>query len=167
MNWYKLLFLSAVIAFSVWSCTKDPCIGVVCKNGGACLDGNCICPMGYNGADCGQQIRLQFIGDFVGDGVDQNKNSYHAWHAIYNASGDSAMIMQLFVSDSAKTFELPFKLRIEVDLKSYLLDSIHRGNIIYRGSGYLGKTISSLSLQKIDLLAKDTINYEFEEMIKQ
>lgn len=167
MNWIKLFFLSAVILFSVWSCAKDPCSGVICKNGGACLDGNCICPMGYNGANCGQQLRIQFAGDFVGDGIDQNKNPYNAWHAVYSAIGDSAMFMQLNVSDSAKTFVLPFKLRIQFDLKSYLLDTIHRGSNVYSGSGYLGNSISSLSLQKIDLVAMDTINYQFEEMIKQ
>jgi hypothetical protein len=123
--------------------------------------------MGYNGADCGQQLRIQFAGDFVGAGIDQNKNSYNAWHAVYSAIGDSAMLMQLNVSDSAKTFVLPFKLRIQADLKSYLLDTIHRGSNVYSGSGYLGNSISSLSLQKIDLVAMDTINYQFEEMIKQ
>ncbi len=166
MNWYKLFLVSAIIGFSVWSCAKDPCVGVVCKHGGACLDGNCICPMGYNGADCGQQLRVQFVGDFVGDGVDQDKNAYHSWHAIYTSTGDSAMLMQLTVTDSAKTWSLPFKLRIQADLKSYLLDTIHSGTSVYRGSGYLGQSISSLSLQKIDNSTMDTTNYEFEELIK-
>ncbi|MCX8480148.1 MAG: hypothetical protein ORN56_10180 [Chitinophagales bacterium] len=167
MNWFKLFFLSSVILFSVWSCAKDPCSGVVCKNGGACLDGNCICQMGYRGADCGQQVRYQFVGDFVGDGLDKNKNVYRAWHAIYNASGDSAMLMQLNVHDSAAVLKLAFKLRIQADLKSFLLDTVHHGTCVYRGSGYLGQTISSLSLQKIDNALMDTLNYEFEEMIKQ
>ena len=80
MNWFKLFFLSSVILFSVWSCAKDPCSGVICKNGGACLDGNCVCQMGYRGADCGQQVRYQFVGDFVGDGLDKNKNVYSLIH---------------------------------------------------------------------------------------
>lgn len=167
MSWTKLILVAILIGFTIWSCAKDPCSGVVCKNGGACLDGNCICPMGYNGADCSQQLRVQFVGDFVGDGLDQHKNAYHSWHAIYTANGDSAMLMQLTVIDSAKTLSLPFKLRIQADLKSYLLDTIHRGTCVYQGSGYLGQTISSLSLQKIDFALMDTINYEFEELVKQ
>ena len=167
MTWKSLFLLLGIVLFSVWSCTKDPCTGVVCKHGGACIDGNCICPMGYNGTDCGQQIRNQFVGDFVGDGTDQLKNAYHSWHAIYTASGDTSMMMQILVTDSAKVLQLPFTLRIQADLKSYLLDSLHRGNYIYNGSGYLGSTISSLSLQRIDMSIMDTVNYEFEELIKQ
>lgn len=167
MQWIKLFFVAFIIGFSIWSCSKDPCVGVVCYNGGACIDGNCICPMGYNGAQCEQQLRKQFEGVFVGDGTDQKKIAYHQWQAIYTASGDSAMLMSLNVKDSTKVLNLNFKLRIQADLKSYLLDSIHIGTSVYRGSGYLGQTISSLSLQKIDYSIFDTINYEFEELIKQ
>jgi hypothetical protein len=167
MTWKGLLFILSIVVLVAWGCTKNPCTGVVCKNGGACIDGNCICPMGYNGTDCGQQIRNQFIGDFVGDGIDQHKNAYHSWHAIFQAKGDSAMKMQVLVTDSAKTIQLPFVLRIQADLKSFLLDSMHSGNYIYQGSGYLGSTISSLSLQRIDKSIPDTVNYAFDELIKQ
>ena len=41
------------------SCKKenpDPCEGVTCLNGGYCTNGECVCPQGYGGADCSQQI---------------------------------------------------------------------------------------------------------------
>jgi len=55
----KTILISAVLtiiafgAITYTSCTKDPCSGVTCLNGGACSGGNCLCPAGYVGADCG------------------------------------------------------------------------------------------------------------------
>lgn len=41
------------------SCKKDdpdPCEGVTCLNGGTCVNGQCDCPEGYSGPDCGNQV---------------------------------------------------------------------------------------------------------------
>ncbi len=57
-----LCFLSAVYV----SCTKigpsPSCNGVVCKNGGYCNHGSCVCPVGYEGTDCGTASVAKFIG---------------------------------------------------------------------------------------------------------
>ena len=37
------------------SCRKDPCTGIVCKNGGNCINGICNCPASYTGSDCGTE----------------------------------------------------------------------------------------------------------------
>lgn len=34
----------------------DPCANITCLNGGYCENGQCICPPGYTGANCGQQV---------------------------------------------------------------------------------------------------------------
>jgi hypothetical protein len=47
------LFLTATV---FTSCEKDPCEDVTCLNGGTCIDGECDCPEGYTGSDCGDQI---------------------------------------------------------------------------------------------------------------
>ena len=44
-----ILFIS-IIAFQ--GCKKDPCSNVVCLNGGFCANGDCNCPLGYEGSDC-------------------------------------------------------------------------------------------------------------------
>ncbi len=55
-------FLIAVLLYSVLalnSCKKvvpDPCDGVICLNGGTCVNGQCDCPNGYTGPDCSNQI---------------------------------------------------------------------------------------------------------------
>lgn len=35
---------------------NDPCYNKICKNGGYCQDGTCICPAGWTGSDCGTQV---------------------------------------------------------------------------------------------------------------
>ncbi len=58
------LFKTALIlgAFSLLlfaSCKKDdpidPCENITCLNGGTCVNGECNCPTGYTGPDCGEQ----------------------------------------------------------------------------------------------------------------
>lgn len=49
-----------VLIFSLFielsSCSGDPCEDVVCLNGGSCANGECVCPDGFEGADCSKQI---------------------------------------------------------------------------------------------------------------
>jgi hypothetical protein len=62
----------------IYSCTKKgvdyndttlirPCDNVICLNGGTCLDGNCSCPLGYEGAQCQTKWSDKFIGNYVTD----------------------------------------------------------------------------------------------------
>lgn len=50
---YKLSFLLLLVllVFTFFSC-RDQCKDVVCLNGGACQDGDCICPSGFSGKNC-------------------------------------------------------------------------------------------------------------------
>ncbi|MCG8332224.1 MAG: calcium-binding EGF-like domain-containing protein [Chitinophagales bacterium] len=54
-NAYLMLLLSALLFAT---CSKeddsppDPCEGIVCENGGSCVNGVCDCPEGWEGADC-------------------------------------------------------------------------------------------------------------------
>jgi len=41
----------ALIILTLNAC-KDPCKDVACLNGGACVDGTCVCANGYTGANC-------------------------------------------------------------------------------------------------------------------
>ncbi len=57
------LFVSLLFTVLFISCSKDsalvkngtliePCKNIVCYNGGACNNGKCICPVGFEGIDC-------------------------------------------------------------------------------------------------------------------
>lgn len=63
----SLLFAAAYIITlvgitSLFSCKKedkakpDPCKGIVCYNGGYCVNGSCSCPQGYTGPSCETQV---------------------------------------------------------------------------------------------------------------
>ena len=47
--------LAIFVLVSYLSCTKDPCSGVTCQNGGTCNSGNCSCPSGFTGSRCETQ----------------------------------------------------------------------------------------------------------------
>jgi len=57
---FLLLFIS-LNACSVDDPLGDKCGGVVCFNGGYCSNGDCVCPAGFSGADCSQQITPSII----------------------------------------------------------------------------------------------------------
>lgn len=55
-------FISIVYISS--SCNKDKCKTIVCANGGVCSNGNCICPTGYEGVNCGTLSITKFTGNW-------------------------------------------------------------------------------------------------------
>ena len=70
-----LVFISFGIAF-ISACKKKdikyndttlvrPCDNVICLNGGNCLDGLCLCPIGYEGVKCEKKWTDKFIGSFI------------------------------------------------------------------------------------------------------
>lgn len=60
----KIILLTlAIIGITINnSCKKDdpkpsdPCQNITCLNGGYCANGQCVCPKGYTGANCSQQV---------------------------------------------------------------------------------------------------------------
>jgi hypothetical protein len=64
----KLLKTLAIVAlpfvilpFIMSACKKDPCEGVFCINGGACVNGACACPTGFTGPACETQLTPKSI----------------------------------------------------------------------------------------------------------
>jgi hypothetical protein len=61
-----LLTIGAFVAVTFNSCKSDdspvdPCAAVVCQNGGACSNGSCSCPVGYEGTLCETPSVTKFI----------------------------------------------------------------------------------------------------------
>lgn len=56
----KTLILLSIITFAVIACQKDPqeklCDGIICLNGGTCVNGECECPPQYTGPKCAQEV---------------------------------------------------------------------------------------------------------------
>lgn len=63
------LFLPLLVAGTLLAtgCKKDPCKDVSCLNGAACADGKCLCTTGYEGDNCGTEMRAKFIGSYNGN----------------------------------------------------------------------------------------------------
>ncbi len=70
----KRLKSTLIAAFSVFtlsgtllsSCTTDPCNSLNCQNGASCSDGHCVCPAGYEGAECDLLTVDKFTGKYQG-----------------------------------------------------------------------------------------------------
>ena len=59
----KLFFLALLTALLSPACEKDPidiqedlCKGVICNNGGYCVNGDCQCPPQWTGPSCAQEV---------------------------------------------------------------------------------------------------------------
>lgn len=47
------LFILLILLLGIFTtCENDPCKEVNCSNGGTCVDGDCICKVGYSGSNC-------------------------------------------------------------------------------------------------------------------
>jgi hypothetical protein len=58
----KILGVAAVATIGMVSCTTDACKDVECGVYGTCVEGDCICELGYSGSDCATVVRDAFIG---------------------------------------------------------------------------------------------------------
>lgn len=67
----KTLLIAALSTFSAFvsvvyvSCNRDKCKTIVCAHGGVCNSGGCICPSGYQGANCETVSRNKFLGNWT------------------------------------------------------------------------------------------------------
>ncbi len=55
-----LLFLTGLFN----SCDQRSCENVNCPAGRTCINGNCVCPSGFEGANCDQDATRKFIGNY-------------------------------------------------------------------------------------------------------
>lgn len=61
-----IAFLGLSTAVFYTSCEKDSCEDLKCLNNGACTEGFCRCPTGYEGTLCEQETATKFLGRFTG-----------------------------------------------------------------------------------------------------
>jgi hypothetical protein len=80
MKFWKLRLLTALAFFTITTmvvysaCQVDTCGTVLCQNGGACVDGYCSCPSGYEGTECQVLTYTKFVGIYTGS-TTCNQNS--------------------------------------------------------------------------------------------
>lgn len=60
------LFAAIAVVTVHTSCEKNSCDGITCYNGGACGNGACHCPSGWEGAQCERLKRDRYLGVYAG-----------------------------------------------------------------------------------------------------
>lgn len=55
-KYFALALLLMLFNCKKYEPTPDPCAGIICLNNGYCANGLCVCPKGYSGANCSQQV---------------------------------------------------------------------------------------------------------------
>jgi hypothetical protein len=60
------LFSAIAVTFFYSACEKDTCTNVTCLNGGACGNGKCLCPTGFEGSQCATKSVSRFVGVYGG-----------------------------------------------------------------------------------------------------
>jgi len=90
------LFVFAAVSYT--ACKTDPCDDVICMNLGACDNGTCICPVGFEGVHCEILSREKFIKTF--NGIDSctsywDTTTYYGYPIIFRAMLDDPIEMTM------------------------------------------------------------------------
>ncbi len=74
---FQILGVAAVATIGLASCETDACKDVDCGTNGECVDGDCVCDTGYEGATCQTMVRAKFLGSVnVNETCSQSTDSY-------------------------------------------------------------------------------------------
>ncbi|MEP7128503.1 MAG: hypothetical protein ABI729_06535 [Chitinophagales bacterium] len=110
-----LLFAGTALVFQ--SCS-DKCKKIICYNGALCLDGYCGCTPGFEGEDCGLEVREKFLGTYnVSDNCSVTGNATYTANigaidtsvtmvGIANFNGDFANLVTAVISGNNITIPI-------------------------------------------------------------
>ena len=111
-----LLFAAIMSAVFYTSCVQDACNNVTCFHGGACGNGVCRCPTGYEGPTCQTLSTDRFIGGYAG--YTSCNNTQQVIDTAFITVGDaintvniklnsiSPKILQGYVNNNASTYSI-------------------------------------------------------------
>ncbi len=147
-----LLTLGLFTAITYIACNKDRCHNVVCLNGGACDDGSCTCPTGFEGSRCQTAIRDRFIANFNG-----NDSCTVVGFRGYN--------IRFMLPPSANKTQMTMKGILGTENDSALCSIVSADSFIFNGNNnatsYRGSgIIRNDSLRMTFHVLSDTTNYD-------
>lgn len=168
----SLIALSAfsflvIIAIVFSSCEKQeqnfgpttfykPCEDVLCLNGGICRDGNCDCPIGFEGNKCETRAVDKFVGSYEAfDDCFQNAQTAYA----ASVSSDFSPVNELTLTG--------FGALCPNDLKAYIIGEKTNFNIPFQqtcqnywvtGQGNISGSVLNVNLSFRDSVLHTTTN---------
>ena len=179
MKLMQRIALAAILTLSVFgtvlytSCSKDPCKGVTCNNGGTCNSGNCTCVTGYFGSSCDSIYRNTYANTYKGNGVDNGTPpaTYTGWYMVFTAPasvGVTQMNLVLQDNTTAPVVSLPITLTTIASSSSiFTITSTVASGYTYTGTGTVSNGVASLVLNETNNTTTAVVTYTFSNMAKQ
>lgn len=162
-----LLTLAAFSTITYTSCSKDECEDVVCQNGGTCNDGNCACPVLFEGTRCETEVRAKYNGNtYQGDGTDNAGGTYTGWRAKFTSLGTdaSAMTLDLTNNNNVSFASLTIKLNSKT---TFNIDPKIDGSETISGNGTINETTATVVVNiKNTATGVTTLILTFPNMVK-
>lgn len=160
LGFTAILTLILFFLTGYYSCIKDKCSGIVCQNGGICVDGACACIDGYEGTNCGSKWHSKFSGKWTATdkyNADTGTRIYPI--EIAGTSPDSFRVYGLSGRANVLcTKAANRKFTILPDQKTDTLLTVKSGNGTLNDDGSVTGVYSFLQRTLInDTTAKDTI----------
>jgi hypothetical protein len=139
---FTLYLYLVVLIVSLGACKEDPCASVVCFNGGSCSDGTCDCTAGYEGDDCGTEMREKFLGGYTVSEICNGET--YAYTMNITESGTS--VSNIFLVNFGG---LGFNAEARVNGSSLVIPSatidVQGEAVTYEGSGSLSGNILTIT----------------------
>ena len=165
-----LLTISAFGAVVYTSCNKDECKDVVCQNGGTCSEGKCTCPTGAGGDKCETVFRTTYTNTYIGNGTDNEGDTYTGWRATFSTVGSDITKMEFALKDAtgAAVVTLPIVLSDTKTTGSvFTITSTSQLGATYTGTGTITSTVCTITLNEKENSGTGNIVYTFTNMAKQ
>jgi hypothetical protein len=134
----RTIFISSIVTISAFisvgyvACNRDKCKTLVCANGGICNLGTCICPSGYEGAQCETVSRNKFLGiwSVFEKGSISNAAQYTVTISAFDDPGNT---------DPSNVMIHPFYNYFKTNVKAYVVrDTMFIPNQEYEGKLLFG-----------------------------
>lgn len=138
-----LLSIGAFSMVTYTACNKDECKDVVCNNGGVCVNGNCSCATGYEGANCDLNTASTIEGTYTATETCQPPLSgSSSWSSILTVSStdETNIVISNFGDSGSNVTGL-------VDGNAITLNTTTIGGNTVNGTGTISGSVITINYQ--------------------
>ena len=136
----QILGVAAIATIGMVSCDTDACKDVDCGLYGTCVDGDCECDAGYEGASCATASREKFIGSYNVSESCTSGNFTYAISITTSSTGAANVIITNFGG-----FTTPINVNGTVSGTSLTIPNQTVGGGTFSGSGQIAGNILTIT----------------------